>query len=360
MAFVAGTFTALNDIKYEMGQIFRQNQIDSHLLRGTPVFDALAQGQSFELAGEAMALIDGRQCNTLIAHWITGAKATILDDTDLADDATDCVIGGAQLGSDSKNYVPNVKFHVEGQVADTNCKNVEDKAQKDAKLMMNLLATMDHELELRMHASLLANEMTLVTGDIAGKGQLQETGTIWDIDGADWIPELVADFKVLADRKQFFDPKIISGANLYKEQFLALYKDGDTTDYSTLLGANRPIPLVNNLLDLDTSTGRSSTFIVDNANIAYFNTHKWDTTVVNQNDQYNTQTFAVRSNRLSWRNGNALVPVMYDVKRQRSCVGSDEWVDSYRIQHNGGIVFGPQQFAADQSGVIHVVKDYVA
>lgn len=299
MAITPGTFTSLLNVKTRMASLFKMNQIASHIDRGSPVFDRLFSFQEFEIVDQARMLIDGRTCNTIEAHWISGASATIQEDADLAGDATDCVIGGAELGSDSKNYVPNLKFHVEGKVLDKTCKDLETKEEKEAALLTNLMMSIKYELEKRVHAVLDGNPMTLVAGDIAGVGALQETGTIWDIDGTTWDnlgAKLIAKFKVLADKKQFFNPVIVSGGNLYEEQWLALYKDGDNTDYtSTLLGANRPVPLVNNLLDLDTSTGHSSSFIVDNANIAYFNTYKWQNSEpMDQKDQYNTQTFMCR------------------------------------------------------------------
>lgn len=362
MAISAGVLTAasLLDVKTEMKKIFSLNQIDAHLRRGTPVFESLANGQTFEVKGEASTIVDGRTCNSLIAYWLGTDTITIQDDDDLADDATDCVLAGAELGADSKTYVPNTKFHVTGSVVDTECMDKTDKTVKTAKLIADLMAKMDQELELRMHAFLLANRDTLVTADIAGFGQLQETGEVWDIDGTDWDNTVIAKFKILADKKQMFDPKLISGANLYEQGLLAKYKDGDATDYATLLRDNGPIPIVNNLLDFDAAISAffTSTFIVDNANIAYFNTHNWKNSApMDTGDQNNTKIWSMQSNRLTWKNGNSTVPVMYDVKMQRQCVGENEWADVYQIKHNGGLITGPNGSVA-RNQIIHVGKDW--
>lgn len=366
MAITPGDFTdgALLNVKTEVSKIFKQNQINSHLEKPLPVFKSLAEGQSIELAGEATQIIDGKTCNVIQAIWMSNNDTDVLDDSDLADDATDCEIDGTEGGADTKTYQPNTKFHRDGKVVVGECRDMFDFANKFGRSMELDMMVMDLELEKRMIAFLLANVMTLDAASTIDTttfaDTLEVTNTVWNIPTANWNNQLIAKFKVFADRKQFFNPKLISGANLYEEQFLAMYKDGDSTDYSPLVRPGSPIPLVNNLLDLEAITGEQSTFIVDNANIGYFNTYKWTPQMTDTKDQFNTRLFTVNSNRLRWRNGNSIVPVKYDVKMQYKCIGEDQWAWVYRMKHNGALITGPAGAGGDQSGIAHVVRDWTA
>jgi hypothetical protein len=365
MAIVEGTFTALEflNVKADVNTLFKNNGIDAHINKPPVAFNELVQNQSFEVPAGPMAqvMIDGEMCNAIVAYWTADCDTTVDDDTDLNDDATDCDITGTRGGADSKTYTNNLRFHKDGQVNVTKCKDHEEAQAKLARQLATHSAVLDYELEKRMLAFLLANAQT-INGDTTFTDQVATStypvATVWNIPAAKWEYSLIADFTIVSQKKQLVNPKVISGDLMYREKFLAPFKDGDGDQYATLMGPNRPMNLVNNIFDMEATTSQKSAFIVDNANIGYWNSSKFDESLTVMKDTNNTHVFSIRSNRLTWRNGNTLVPVRYDVRMQYKCIGDDQYAWVYRMRHDGGLVTGPGRCTAGYTGIIHVVQDY--
>lgn len=359
MPVTPGDFSAstLGKIQVEMDKIFANNQLDVHLNKSVDWFKAVAENQQFSIDTSARAFVDGYDDRAYIGTWLQMCDMTVVENSTYAGNATDCAIDGDEVGSLSKSYTPNLGFHKEFKVVnDANHHNNQfSREQKIARGMATTIAALELELENKLIATLDGAADTLVLGDLE-VGALADSSTTWNITGNDWTIELIMTFLLYAKQKKFMSPKLLNGSNFWREMNLAKFNADPNKTYEALF--NGVLPMAWNIDTVDTTLNDKKSFLIDNANIAFFNTQKFtNTTPFNRGDGDNTHTFSVRSNRLRWKDGSTMKPVMFDVKRQYKCVGNDQWADVFRVEFNGGLVFGPEACSGTYNHVVRIARD---
>lgn len=364
MAFTAGDFTAstLGKIIFEMERMFPSSQVDTHINQPVSWFKALFENQQFSLGDATRLVTDGYDGRAFNGTWLQMCDTTITENSTFAGDSTDCDIDGAQVGSQVVSYTPNIAFHKEFKVLEEAGYggNFFTMEQKIARGLYAALMSMDLALESKLIASLDAAADTITIGDFTSLGiagaTAADTNTTVDLASTDLKQELIMQLAIYAEQKDFQMPKLLNGQNLYQIYNLAMFNADANRTYDDLMSAGGPLPLVWNIKTPDTQLSEKASFLVDNANIAFFNTRKHESEVpINKYDANNTHVFSIRSPRLTWRNGGQILPVWYDVKRQRKCVGNDLWGEYFRIECNAGIVYGPESCSGAKNMVVRLI-----
>lgn len=368
MPVTPGDFTAskLGKIQFEMEKMFRGSQIDTHLNQPVSWFQALFENQQFSLDQYTQVVVDGYDGRAFQGTWLQMCDMTTVETSTYAGNSTDCTIDGDEVGSQTKSYTPNIGFYKEFKVEEDSDyhDNLFSMEQKIARGMLTTLTALDLQLEAKLIASLDAAADTITIGDFTGLGiagaTAKDTNTTVDLVSGDFTQDLIMSLAIYAEQKDFQMPKLLNGQNLYKIYNLAQFNADPNKTYEALMMPNGPLPMVWNIKTPDVQLSNKVSFLVDNANIAYFNTRRHVNEVPkNQQDGDNTHTFSIRSPRLVWRNGSSLQPVYYDVKRQRKCIGNDRWAEVFRVEHNGGIVYGPEACSGAKNMVVRLIDTCV-
>lgn len=365
MPVTPGVFTPSDKLKLQMrmNQLFTSSRTDAHLNINTNWFQELFTNQEFALGNQTNMVIDGKSQLAFDGVWLQNCDMDVLDCSTLPTDDTGCIIDGAEAGTQSKQYLPNICFHKSFKVKDrvNQADNIFTQEEEIARGFITAMTAMDLELEKRTASFLDAGKDTLVPADLS-VGAAVSTNTVWDIPAAEWTPQLIAKFALYAEFKDFITPKLLNGSNFYEQMFLARNRvsPGADANYDSLYSGGE-LPIVNNTKTTDALLTEKTSFLVDNANVAYFNTNIFkNTNPEGKGDNLNTTVWSVASQRLNWRNGGSSMPVMYDVKQQRVCIGNNIWATAWRLEHRGGMVTGPEACGGTNNQIVKIVQDCAA
>lgn len=348
MAFVAGNFddAAYNRAKITMAEMMADPFALGHLRQPTTIFNALAQRQAIKLGGPAVVLQDGRRCEGVDVSWLN------ICDLDVSTAAVDCELDGDELGAQKKTYVNNQTFHKAIKIPDSQCKDVHELEEKRALALLAIRATLDQELERRWITFLNANADTLT-------GLTLDVGTIDGVDPTEWdlpVANATADFFITLEKMaatlNMLNPTVIDGNNFY-----TLLKQADAKIGGNCCNTDalfKLLPLYQNFKTVDQVSGERRTFLVDNANVAYFNTTiNKNSTPMAKGDKDNTKVWQMPSLNLKWRNGTSVIPVMYDVKFQYQCISGNDYQEVYHAEHRGAFITGASN-CNDRHGIVKI------
>lgn len=352
MAFVAGNFddAAYNKAKITMAEIMADKFAHGHLHQEAPIFNAVTSRQGIRIGGTSqMVLADGHRCEGVDVSWLN------ICDLDVSTGTVDCELDGDEMGAQKKTYLNNMTFHKAYKVPKYQCKDVHELNEKRALAMLAGTAALDQELERRIIDFLNANADTL-TGITVPVGSIDGSdATEWDIPQASVTTDVIIDFEKVVKTLNMLNPFIVDGNNFYsllaKAEARYNGQNGGCCNTDALL---KKMPIINNFKTVDQESGELRTFLVDGANVGYFNT------TVNQNsspikldDKDNTSVWRIPSKTLSYRNGNEIVPVMYDVKMQLKCISGHDYEEVYHFEHRGAFITGGSNCDA-RNGIVKI------
>lgn len=351
MAFEAGVFTdaAYNKVKLTMAELMADKFALGHLRQPTPVFNAITEKQGIRLGGPAnMILSDGRRCEGVDVSWLN------ICDLDVSEAAVDCELDGDELGAQKKTYLNNLTFHKAVKIPDSQCKDVHELMEKRALALLAIGASLDQELERRVIDFLNANADTLT-------GLTVPVGSIDGVDATEWdlpIASATADFFISLEKfamiNNMLSPMVIDGNNFYTLLKQAQARVAGSNQCCNTDALFDLLPIVNNFKTVDQESGELRTFLVDAANVAYFNsTINTNSAPIAKGDRDNTRVWRMPSRTLKWRNGNELVPVMYDVKMQYKCISGNDYEEVYHAEHRGAFITGGSN-CNERNGIIKI------
>lgn len=343
MAFAAGVFTAaaLNKAKIAMSEMFNTGFAYGHLNQEAPIFNGLAQRQQLRLNGPASVLMDGRQCQGIDVAWLNSC------DLDVSTSPLDCDLDGDELGALGKTYVPNATFGKSMKVHDKQCKDIFEYTEKVAIALATIRASLDQELERRWIAHLiaLADDWDAVPPSVENLpfGCIDPVDpSIWIIEAADITADNFVQFGILLSNLNMVSPVMVDGSNFYTLLQLAkarnVSSNGGCCNVDSLLST---IPMISNIKVVDQESGVATSFLVDSSTVGYFNTVIHDNSSPRAvGDAQGSTVWSIPSQRLSWRNGNTISPVRYDIKSQYICVTAHDYASVFAGEHRGAFISG--------------------
>lgn len=347
MAFVAGNFddAAYNKAKVTMANMTADKFALAHLRQPTPIFDAMTSRQSIRVGGQStVQLPDGRRCEGVDVSWLNICDLSVNTGT------VDCDLDGDELGAQMKTYLNNQTFHKAIKIPDSQCKDVHTLNEKRALALLGIRASLDQELERRIITFFNANAdvltgLTLPIGAIDGVDT-----TEWDIAAADATADLFIDLEKVAMLLNMQNPMVIDGDNFYSALKKADAKiAGNCCNTDKLFDL---LPIYQNIKTVDQVSGAARTFLVDSANVAYFNSSiNPNSSPISKGDRDNTRVWRMPSLRLKWRNDGQLVPVYYDMKMQYKCIEGNDYMEVYHGEHRGAFITGATN-CNDRAGII--------
>lgn len=348
MAFVAGNFddAAYNKAKITMAEMMADQYAYGHLRQPTDIFKAIAEQQSIKVLGPANVLTDGRRCEGIDVSWLN------ICDLDVSTAAVDCELDGDELGAQKKTYLNNLTFHKAIKIPDSQCRDVHELNEKRALALLGIRASLDQELERRIITFLNANADTL-TGLTLPVGSIDGVdATEWDIPQASVTADLFIDLEKVAMILNMQRPRVIDGNNFYSLLKKAEAKiAGNCCNTDKLFNL---LPISQNFKTVDQESGELRTFLIDNSNIAYFNsTINQNTTPISKGDRDNTRVWKMPSLLLKWKNGNTLEPVYYDIKMQYQCISGNDYQEVYHAEHRGAFITGASN-CDSRAGIVKI------
>lgn len=304
-------------------------------------------------------LQDGR-CVAVEAIYLKSCNDTVTDVEEVENNITDCDVSGVEAEAAKKTYTPNVALSKSIKVSTDDCAGFNTFEEKLAFLKLQAKTAIEVEFNKKVIAQLAANAQVNanpITGNVLGTVTRYATAQWEDGAGA----KLLSELHVSAERNQIYDAYILNGLNFYEAKWLYQYKEkaGSAERYDNVFDQG-PYSMYWDIIDLDAEVGGlPSSFLVDKNAIAFFG----------QNEYMNTEkrelvadlyTYKEPSMRLSWRNGQTMVPVYFDVAEQWSCAVSGASAVKNRrygvvnIEYTlrGGLVLGPPDCGGG-TGILH-------
>lgn len=356
MPFVAGNFSAdaYNKAKITMAQLFGNNSAHAHLRIPSPVFKCIAENQNISLRGPGTVLANGRRCEGLDVSWLNVCDLSV-------DECANCELDGDELGAQSKTYINNLTFCKTFKVKDGQCQSVHEYNEKIALALLALRASLDQELERRAITFLNSNADDLTTiSSLLPVGAIDNIDdTLWNIPAAEFKAELFLEFEKLLQLLNIPAGRVIDGTNFYNLMKIAKAKMAANQNCCTTDALYELLPVCQDIRNVDTVSGENRTFLIDSANVAYFNTVvNPNTSPIEKRDRDNTQVWSIPSLTLKWKDGNTLKPVMYDIKAQYKCDSDGnghDYVQVFQGEHRGAFILGPSN-CADRHGIIKIAS----
>ena len=340
-------------VKVMMQSIWNNEMMDSELKRACPIFNCITEKQNIDISQEVSFLLDGQDCRGITVVWLNACDLDV-EDCDAvpgAANADDCKIDGPEICSKSESYVPNYCKKKSFSVVDSSCKTKIDKQQRIAKGFAMVMAALEQAAEKQMIVNLIQNadditNLDLPTGAVIGS-------TIWEIDKDKFNPELIVEFMCLLDLISMSSACMVTGKNFYGDYIKKEKREGNgCCHFDALLDQFK---VCANIRDVDQLAGSPSTFLVAPGALAFVNrnvymtpTPKWE------QDDHNTRTWYVTSQKLFWYNGATRMPVRFDVKHQRKCCGDNLYKECFEVKHRGIFMASPLNCFDNLRGIIHI------
>lgn len=289
-------------------------------------------------------VMKGRQCIGVSATWLKSCEDNSIDCEATGNSDVDCVIDGRPIQSDSATYKPNICLKDSFAVWDDECADAFSFEEKFAYAMLKAKLNLEKRINTKMIAFLEANTMQNRYTDTYGTIAPTETS----FPSALWTADLMAEFDITAEFNEINAPIIISGTNLKNAVYNASFNqlNDDQRDQAAKFG---DFDIFFDPRNVNTTTGQRSTFMIDQGSYGFFVKNEFTNEIpVNQGDDKNTMTYMERSMSLNYRDGNATIPLTFDVYVQRKCKIADigntkkrRWGTFVEINFNGGIHLAP-------------------
>jgi len=305
----AGDFTnsVLADVLLKMDNMWKDNLVKPDFEGNVEVVKSVMAEQTASVT----ELETPDKDKDVKVHWVKPSDATPGDLTD------QCTIGGAELESDATtyalSYAKTVGFSITEEVFRTNLLSQADVIAKGFMLRMkNLDEFIATTLVSKIEAFKGVNALT------TGKGNVVSTETY--IDPADWDANLFAYLIRAGIMNKFSNPYILSGQNLFDQNFNALKELMNANgkgDWAKFQAMRKYFDLFN----IDTvNTPDLKTYVINRGAIAMaFKSRFKGQGVIDYTSGADQKRFSIPSRNLPG--------VVYDVRYNNSCTSND-------IKHN--------------------------
>lgn len=363
----AGDFakSLLPDILVGAEQVWKGDRHRRGILKDVSTANEILGRQmvDWDILFDRAGLNKGNSCIGAKAAWLKACDDTVdeCDDNTL----TDCNLSGPETESDNAIYAPNMCFEKSGKVLDNQCKDMFDKGRKIGVQMANIIASLEQEIQAVLIAHLLANgQENRYSGTYGTILTVAEDGeAVTTFPAAQWTPDIIAEMVATAENNDFYNPYIISGKNLWSNAFISEYKQ-NCCNTDGLVNGDGPIPIFFDLKNVDQSAGGTQTSIlVDAGALGYFNVTDYE----NESPEPfvaggDLLVWRVPSRRLSYMNGDDLVPIYFDIEIQEVCTINETTNKKYvstviKGTHQGGLHAAPATCNADDTGILIFEKE---
>jgi len=296
--------------------------------------------------------MDGNTCIGFKVIYLKACDETVVDRLTTA--YPDCDIVGPEIESASVTYGKNYSKSKSFTVWDDQCADEFSEVEKTAHAMAQCEATLESDFNKSFISMLNANATANEHVD-ASIGTISGNATY--IDGG-WSSSLFSYFSISGQINRMYDTVLVSGVNLYSDDFLSRYKRDGCCDTDKIF-RDGPFTLIFDLINLDAVVSDKATFMVDLGTFATWgiNEFKNDAPMLKAKD---THVFRKKSSRLTFKNGSRQVPFYFDVIRKRDCkvdpTDGDtlKWGTTYDMSLKGAMDIGPLD-CNDHTGILKFV-----
>lgn len=300
------------------------------------------------------------RCVAVEAIYLKSCNDDVVDVGLQANNISDCDVDGDEAEAAKKTYTPNIFLTKSIKVSEDDCAGFTNFEEKLAFEKLKAKTALEVEFNKKIIAALVANATapaasSVLTGTIAGTTVGYGAGNFDGANGA----KLLAEWNIVAQREQIYDAYIMNGTNFYESHWLYPFKEkaGSAERFDTVFDRG-PGPMYWDITALDAVSGAdASSFLVDKSAIAFFGKNEYAGRRELKSDLF---TYTEPSMRLSYRDGQSMMPIQFDVTEQWSCAISGATVVQnrrYRVVNieyvlRGGIILGPPDCGGG-TGIIH-------
>lgn len=344
MAYTAGVFTptALQKARAQASEMWASDVWNKQWKRPTGVFNFLTNRQAVRFRNTGIqTILDGRHCNQHEIWFLNDVNDTTSET--YAGNSTDCTFTGAELGSDAKIYTSADLAIFRRTVNSVKCKREDDFDLLRATALMNIKADIDLELEKDLLSFIVANKKGTLTGFVPTTGNWDETNDKWVVTSANANAEFIAEIKREAIKFRMIDPVLVCGNHYFLERMKADAEPGTGYQNYNALLTDPNMPIVHNIVDLDTISGGTKIYLVDAASIAFVPSQENENTSP-QSIVSDLYFWGEQSMTLTYRDGGSILPVPLDWRMRRACTGasSQAFGEHYEGKAAGVFAESPQ------------------
>lgn len=341
----AGDFSAsaMNDVVVRATEIWQEPRSMSELRPQVQSAKTALQNQLVQI----IPIMQGDTCIGVKSAWLKSCDDTVVDLTSSA--WSDCVITGSELESDNKVYGPTYNKVKSFTVWDEDCKDIYDVVDKIAYGQLKAKAALRKDLNATLIAYLQSNRCANEYSDTLGSIPVG-TPTVTEFTSAYWNEDLIAEFDLIREFNLMSGASyLISGTNLRNAEFNAKYNAANADGKDEILKLGH-FPISFDPLNVDSTAGAKSTFMVDPSAMAWFSWNQYQNEAPeNKLDPNNTHVWKEYDPEISFQNGPRFEALSYDVEMQRLCKVSGAagvrhskrygWAFNYILR--GGFILGP-------------------
>lgn len=351
----AGDFSAsqMFAVKTRQEAIFADPRSNRELKR--PVGTVAAVGANQQVTWNP--IMKGRNCVGVQAYWLKKCTDTVVDFTS-GNALANCDISATQIESDSLTLSPTFKLRDTFVVYDDQCADHIDAQEKIAWAALRTKVALEEKLNQKVIAFLNANKMvnqfTPASGSI-GVAAGTPAGSETRVDPAYWNEDIIAEFDLASEFNELNSPYIVNGTNLRSAFFNAAYnvRNDDEKDQ---IAKFQHFDMYFDSRVINGVTTRKSTFIIDSGALGlWIQNENANDVPESQSDRKAMFTWRENSLNLSYRDGNSLVPVAFDVYMYKDCTvasnGARRWGWFFEYNLRGGIAVGPAD-CNDGTGIL--------
>jgi len=344
MAYSAGVFTptALQKARAKASEMWASDVWNKQWKRPTGVFNFLTNRQAVRVRNTGVqTLINGRYCNQHEVWFLNDVNDTSSET--YSGDSADCTFTGAELGSDAKTYTSSDLGIFRRTVNSVKCVREDDFDLLRATAMMNIKMDLELELEKDLLTFITANTKGTLTGFSPTTGTWDETNDKWVITPAQATAEFIAEIKREAIKFRMIDPVLVCGNAYFLERMKADAEPGSGYQNYNALLTDPNLPIVHNIVDLDTISGGTKMYLVDAASIGFIPSQENQNTspLSNVADLF---FWYEGSMNLTYSDGGQILPVPFDWRMRKACTGasSSAFAEHYEGKAAGVFAEAPQ------------------
>jgi hypothetical protein len=339
----------MNRVNVMLSNMFANpSGVNSHLNQPAVMANALLQNQT----ATAAPILEGGKC--------VGVKAYYIDSSSIGDVSTptDCTTpGGNQVGTLSVNYDSAVIADAAGNALDSRCDNEVDFIQESASVITALMANLRKQFNaVVINATDAASMVNIST---ALPDTWNANNAIIEVPKNEMTWDNLGYLKLTADLNNLSNPIWISGAgNFWGEWWKSNYQRLNNNE-AGIFAAFADQNFYFDSRQLDQTIGSAATFAVDQNSYIFWNTVKHTAVPTEYSVGSNGKkwVWTIADPLLTYRVGNSIVPVQYEIEVEESCDSRDTLsflVKKYKYYARiiGGFKFAPVGAVNSETGVL--------
>ena len=334
MSRTAGVFseTILQNIRLKAKEMSFDDRIMQQYRANADILTHLKDLQTAKIS----ALERKDKTQKITVEWINSCGLT-------AQDNVSCVIGGAELSTNTQDYELDyekiVPFTVDDAELDDNDFNTEDVVAKGFLKADKALC------------EIYAQYATAQLNAFKGVNQLNEAGSVLNVSGSDtyidapyWNAELLAKLQRAGVINKFTNPALISGSNLYEDDFLSKYNAANANGKGNA-GLFNAMNVKFDLFNIDqVNTPSKISYLVSTGAVALASKTRFSKQVVTYTD------------RLAYSIDSVFVPgLSFDVYYKNECGTNDFMKHNFKVVLRAGIFNNPEECVENNTGVLTLV-----